>query len=335
MRRRTWLVSLLNLSLAFAAPAFARSSEPSDVPTRSAPADIIGKPQLAPVEIRGTLDHGVGVAEPGWHYSTPTGYRITVDGGTYYLSFNDPALLRRAGVQQGQRVVVTGRLETRRLGVGRRGRPGEPVLQDARLFTEQWVHVTDLRPVQPEGVKESTVIEVRGRLDLHVVPGYPMREEVAVVEVGDQSFVLNFGDHKALREQAERLNGKLVTIRGTRGKDRKFTVMCQPPLTLPSLDITSLEGPGVKLTVVELHGELVLHRDWQWRFLANGVDYRLDSGTAEVLRRMPRGFKDPHAIVRGILVEGGATADGPVVLVASLHFDPDYVSVRWLEEKAL
>jgi hypothetical protein len=324
--RRTWILLLAGLSLACTVPAFALAGQEHWIgPDGLQAFDVKVKPRTAVVEILGTLDYQTGKADPKWEYATPTAFCVTVEGVTYYLDMaKDKALPLLAAAQKGQRVIVTGRLEQRQVVAGIRGEPGKPVIAIARVFSETWVTVTGLRPALADGVKETTTLEIRGKLDLHRRLGYPAAQEVPVIEVGGQLYVLNISD-KAILEYAAKLDGKTLVIRGTKGPDRKISIMCQPPFTLPSIDVTGLEAPGVKLSIIELHGEFELVRALPHWFKANGTGYWFDFGKNDKLRHLAESFKDRHAIVRGVLVEGERPSWRPTVLVSDVQHDPDYV----------
>jgi hypothetical protein len=282
---------LLALAVLLGGLYFAGSSQASQLPKQPwdpwlPPIDWYPKHDVQKtkrIDLTGTLVRIKGGPDPVWAYTYPSGYGVVVDGVTYYLRNADA----KSAALMGQRVHVKGVLTVNTFGVGRRSN-GKPVQMDARLFTEHYVAVTEIRSAEPEYLSENVTVELRGKLQMHAQVGYPKFDDVALISVNGKSYVLQFSNFAALEKFAAKYDGKTVTIRGSHGSKMHFTVLCQPPIELPSIVVNEIEvfdnGTLQKATLVELTGTVADFDIYPAALVTkNGKSYGLDFGTRDDL----------------------------------------------------
>jgi hypothetical protein len=289
------------------------------------------------IDLTGVLVRIKGGPDPVWAYTYPSGYGVVVDGVAYFLRNADA----KSAVLVGQRVHVKGVLTVNTHAVGRRSN-GKPVQKDARLFTEHYVAVSEIRSAEPEYLRENVTVELRGKLQMHAQVGYPKFDlddvkDVALLSVNGKSYVLQFGNYAALEKFAAKYDGKTITIRGSHGSKMHFTVMCQPPIELPSIVVSEIEvfdnGTLQKATLVELTGTVGGFDLYPPALVTkDGKSYALDFGTRDDLRKMVWATKGRSIRVTGVKISTEQTTSSLIPLhVTGVQLVANEDSVRVTE----
>jgi hypothetical protein len=252
------------------------------------------------IDLTGTLVWIQGGPDPVWAYTYPSGHGVVVDGVTYFLRNADA----QSAALVGQRVQVKGVLTVNTHGAGRRSN-GKPVQMDARLFTEHYVAVTEIRAAEPEYLREIVTVELRGKQQTHAQVGTPKFDDVALISVNGKTYVLQFGNSAALEKFAAKYDGKTITIRGSHGSKMHFTVLCQPSIVLPSIVVNEIEvvdnGTLRKATLVELTGTVSGFDLYPAALVTkDGKSYALDFGARDDLRKMVWATKGRSIRVTGV-----------------------------------
>jgi hypothetical protein len=190
------------------------------------------QPQYVVLTVHGKLDAKHLTPEPGPAVGRNDG-SITAGGKTYRLDFgNDRALRERAGKLDGQRVVLTGRLEKRLVPVFRLPRPELlPLPQPPRpprdfpmpicppILEVEVIVVTDLRADKTDCLLQWVRVEIKGKLRrTEIRTSDPTKPAYILwtVEAGGKTYQLDFTSRFQSRRAAE-LEGQTVLVTGTLG----------------------------------------------------------------------------------------------------------------------
>jgi hypothetical protein len=108
------------------------------------------------------------------------------------------------------------------------------------------------------GNADSATVEMTATAKAHARFGYTARVERAAVTVNGQTYILDFGNNKEMQQQALKLDGKAVRLRGTLEGWQRFTSMCvSAPETSPNVTSTALREIDCLLDFLQ-HFEQVL-----------------------------------------------------------------------------
>jgi hypothetical protein len=195
-----------------------------------------GTREPAAMQLEGKLEYDDGMGPHIPEAGVWVGPFMVVKGDWYGLDFGkNKELADRARRLPGKRVRATGTLTMRDLPGGLKGFGG-PV----RVLVVEKLEAA-------AGKEDSARVEALGKLEARAQFGYPAAREAPALTAGGLTYVLDFGTNEALRQQALKLDGKTVRLRGTLEGWESFTIMCVPePERIPVIRVTAVKDDGNK-----------------------------------------------------------------------------------------